>query len=97
MSGDTRAMISTEQPRATRMSFACSAMNADTATPTKNCKTVETSVITLVSFFVLVLLAVLLLLVLVLLVLVRCLTGLEKLNSLVGLSTPRARTAVQGV
>ena len=97
MSGDTRAIISTEPSRATHLSFACPAMNAGSATPTKNSSTAETSVTMLVSFFVLVLLAVLFLLVLVHLVLVRCLTGLVKLNSLVGLTTPRACTAGQGV
>ena len=49
------------------------------------------------SWNTLVLLAALFLLVLVHLVLVRCLTGLVKLNSLVGLTTPRACTAGQGV
>ena len=97
MSGDTRAIGSMEQSRATRMSFACPAMNAGLATPTKSSSIVETSVMTLVSFFVPVLLAVLFLLVLVHLVLVCCLTGLVKLNSLVGLITPRVCTAVQGV
>jgi hypothetical protein len=91
-----RAIISREQSRAIPMPFACSEINAGSATPTKNCSATETGVMTPVSFFVPVLLGVLLLPVLVCLVLVRCLTGLVKLNGLVGLATSRACTAVQG-
>lgn len=100
MSGDTRAIINMKQFRATRMSFAHPAMNAGLATPTKSSSIVQTGVMTPVSFFVLVLLAVLLPLVLVLVrlvVVVRCLTGLVKLNGLVGLTTLRACIAIQGV
>lgn len=97
MFGDTRAIISTKPSRATHMSFACPEMNAGSATPTKISSIAATGVMMPVSFFVLVLLAVLLLLVLVQLVVVRCLTGLVKLNGLVGLTTLRACTAVQGV
>jgi len=95
VSGDTRAIRGMEQSRAICMSFACPAMSAGAATPTKSYRIAKTSVMTLVSFFVLVLLAALLRLVLVHLVLVRCLTGLVKLNGLVGLTTLRA--AGQGV
>lgn len=94
MSGNTRERGSMEQSRGSHMSFACPAVKAGSATPTKSCSIVETIVTTLVSFFVLV---ATLLVHLVRLVLVRCLTGLVKLNSLVGLTTPRACTAVQGV
>ena len=81
------------------MPFACPEINAGLATPTKSRSITETGVMMPVSFFVLVLLAVLLLVVFVLvrLVVVRCLTGLIKLNGLVGLTTLRACTAVQGV
>jgi hypothetical protein len=89
MSGDTRAIRGMEESRAICMSFACPAMSAGAATPTKSCRIAKTSVVTLVSFFVLVLLAFLPLLVLV------CLTGLVKLNGLVGLMT--LRVAGQGV
>ena len=97
MFGDTRAIISMKPSRATHMSFARPAINAGAATPTKSSSIAETGVMMPVSFFVLVLLAVLILLLLVRLVVVRCLTGLVKLNGLVGLTTLRACTAVQGV
>ena len=87
MSGDTRAIRDTEQSRAIHLSFACPAMNAGSATPTKSSSTTETIVMTLVSFFVLVLL----------LLVLSCLTGLVKLNGLVGLITLQACTAGQGV
>jgi hypothetical protein len=93
MSGNAQAIM--KQFRATYMPFACFEMNAGSVTPIKCRSIVEASVMTPVSFFVIVLLSVLL--VLVRLVVVRCLTGLVKLYGLVGLTTSRASAAGKGV
>lgn len=87
ISGDTRAMGSTEASRATHMSFAYPVINANSATPTKSNSTKEIGVMTPVSFFVPVLLAILLQL-----VLLSRLTRLVGLVGLVGLTIlPRAQ------
>lgn len=89
MLGDSRAIMHPkEQSRATSMFFACFKMKTGSTTPIQCRSIAETNVMTLVSFFVIVLLSVLLL---------SCLTGLVKLKSLVGLTAQRASAAGQGV
>ncbi len=98
MSGNAQTMMMQPCPfhTASSMPFACFEISAGSATPIqyRSMNTiVETSVMTLVSLFVPVLLSVLSVLVLVRLVLVRCLTGLLKLQGLVGLIAQRASAA----